>query len=166
MVVEVSSKWIENAVIKEEIRWEIWWIWGAYFQCLVQLILLLIYDAQSEENFIAFFKFRIHFQNGSECLFCVFIWAISVIQNPNSIPQVRILNNQKKSESKEIIQTHFKSKKKRFRETCKPNQSLFLSLQLSISFSFGFYLNQPKWMKNTFTFFLHSKMTKVAKIKV
>ena len=57
-----------------------------YLQTLVVLLLLLIYNAQAEIDFIGFLKIWLHMHDLRKSLFGMLKRSITVIQNANPIP--------------------------------------------------------------------------------
>lgn len=67
------------------------WEHIAYLQALLEFRLLLVDYAQSEIDLVGFLEVWLHAHDLGERLFCVFQRAISVIQNPNAVPQLGFL---------------------------------------------------------------------------
>ena len=63
-----------------------------YLQALLELLLLLVDDAESEVNFIGLLEVRLHAHDLGEGFFSVLQRPISVIENAYAIPQFGFLN--------------------------------------------------------------------------
>jgi hypothetical protein len=62
-----------------------------YFQTLSELLLLLVYYAETEIDFIRLLEVWLHSHDLRESLFGMFKRAIAIIQNTNAIPELRLL---------------------------------------------------------------------------
>jgi hypothetical protein len=60
-------------------------------QALVKLLLLFVYDSQSEIDFIRLLEIRSHAHDLGESLLCVVQRAIAIIKDTNSVPQLGFL---------------------------------------------------------------------------
>lgn len=63
----------------------------AYLQALGELLLLLVYNSQSEIDLICFFEPRLHSHDLGESLFCVLQATVSIIEDSYAIPQFGFL---------------------------------------------------------------------------
>jgi hypothetical protein len=62
-----------------------------YLQALLKFLLLLVYYTQPEIDLIRLFKVGLHPHHLTKSLFGVLERAISIIQDPNSVPEFRLL---------------------------------------------------------------------------
>jgi hypothetical protein len=60
-------------------------------QTLIELLLLLVDDAQAEVDFVGFFKVGRHAHDLRKGLFGVIQRSVTIVENPDSIPQPRLL---------------------------------------------------------------------------
>lgn len=60
-------------------------------QTLIELLLLLVDDAQPEVDFVGFFKVGRHAHDLRKGLFGVIQRSVTIVENPDSIPQPRLL---------------------------------------------------------------------------
>lgn len=58
----------------------------SHIQALVELRLLFIYYTESEVNLVGLFKIGLDCHDLRECLLCIIIASVPVIQNANAIP--------------------------------------------------------------------------------
>lgn len=63
----------------------------AYLQALLKLLLLFIDNAKSEVDLVRLFKVRLHSHNLRECFLSMIERSVTVVQNPNSVPKLRLL---------------------------------------------------------------------------
>lgn len=60
-------------------------------QALGELLLLLVYNSQSEIDLICFLESRLHSHNLGECLLCMLQATVSIVEDTDAIPQFGFL---------------------------------------------------------------------------
>lgn len=65
----------------------------SYIQTVAELLLLLVYYAQAEVDFVGLFKVRGHTHNLGESLLGMVERTVAVVEYTDSIPEFRLLQN-------------------------------------------------------------------------
>jgi hypothetical protein len=80
-----------------------------YVETLVKLLLLLVYYAEAEVDFVGFLKIGFHAHHLRERFFCMLKGSVPIVQYPDAVPEFGFLSKVSLSDAKEAERNYLPS---------------------------------------------------------